>query len=63
MIINVKESGLIQELFTGWVSMADAIDWEDADRKAQIRGAITAYSHHVQDLLAEIYDVEQEEGE
>lgn len=63
MLITVKESKLLKELFSGWVSMEDAIDWEDEDRKAQVRCAITAYSHHVQDLLAEIYGVEQEEHE
>ena len=63
MLIIVKESKILKELFSGWVSMEDAIDWGDEDRKAQIRCAITAYSHHVQNLLSEIYGVEQEEGE
>ena len=63
MIITVDEKKLITELFSGWVSMENAIDWSDDDRKAQIRCAITAYAHHVQNLLADIYGVDQEEGE
>lgn len=63
MIITVDEERLIKEMFSGWCSMENAIDWEDEDRKSQVRCAITAYSHHIQNLLADLYNVNQEEGE
>ena len=63
MIITVDEKKVITEMFSGWCSMENAIDWSDEDRKAQIRCAITTYSHHIQNLLADVFTVNQEEGE
>ena len=63
MIITVYEQEILKELFSGWCSMENAIDWEDEDRESQVRCAITAYSHHVQNLIADLYGVDQEEGE
>lgn len=58
MTLFVRDEKIINELFTAWASDTYAINWEDPDRKAQIRCAITAYSHYVQNLLTEYYDVD-----
>ena len=63
MILLIDEEPILKEMFSGWVSDTHPIDWADEDRKSQIRCAITAYSHHVQYLLADVYGLDQEEGE
>lgn len=62
-MLLVRYDQRLTEMFRAWALDQDAIDWEDPDRKAQIRCAITAYAHHVQNLLNEHYDVDAQPEE
>lgn len=63
MILMVNDEKILTELFSAWVSDQDAIDWEDPNRITQVRCAITAYSHYVQNLLNEHYEVDMQQPE
>lgn len=63
MFLYVNDKMILTELFSAWVSDQNAIDWEDPDRKTQVRCAITAYSHYVQNLLNEHYEVDAQPEE
>ena len=51
MNLFINDEKILTETFNAWASYQSAIDWEDPDRKTQVRCAITAYSHYVQNLL------------
>ena len=58
MHLFINDEKILTETFSAWASDQSAIDWEDPDRKTQVRCAITAYSHYVQNLLNEHYEVD-----
>lgn len=62
-MLLVRYDQRLTEMFSAWALDQDAIDWEDPDRKTQIRCAITAYSHYVQNLLNEHFEVDVQQPE
>lgn len=59
MLIGIMDTTILKYCFGQWCMDHD-IDSDDPD---DLRCAITAYSHYVQNVLTEQFAVEQEEGE
>ena len=58
MLIGIMDTTILKYCFGQWCMDHD-IDSGDPD---DLRWAITAYSHYVQNVLTEQFAVEQEEG-
>lgn len=59
ILIGIMDTVILKYCFVQW-SLDHDIDLDDPD---DLRCAITAYSHYVQNVLTERFEVEQKEGE
>ena len=59
MLIGIMDSAILNYCFRQYCQDRDLAIDEDQD---ELRCAITAYSHYVQNVLTEQFAVEQEEG-